>query len=163
MTPFGRATIRRRRYSRDHGGASLVPLDAACGMTGLFMTPDVREMVAFSAALMTAREVEQLLGKALPEGPSATTVQRVVRDVGNELQRHEETVEAAVREQAPLSEDGDILVVSWDGVMAPVREEGSTAWREAGVAAVSVYGQGDEGPEKRDTQTTPVPRGVSRC
>ncbi len=152
LTPFGKAKVARRRYARQDGGLSVVPLDEACGMTGQFMTPEVREMVAFSAALMTAREVEQLLGKALPEGPSATAVQRVVHDVGDVLHEHEASVESRVRKNAPLSKAGDILVASWDGVMTPIREEASTAWREAGVAAVSVYGEGKEGPEKRDTR-----------
>jgi len=58
----------------------------------------------------------------------------------------------AIDEQAPLSSTGDILVVSYDGVMAPMREATNIAWREASVATVSIYGQGKEGSEKRDTR-----------
>lgn len=45
-----------------------------------------------------------------------------------------------------------MLVASWDGVMTAMREDSKIAWREAGVAAISVYGQGDEGPDKLDTR-----------
>lgn len=105
------------------------------------MTPDVEEMAAIGAAMLTANEVEQLLGKVLPEGPSAKAIQNAVRRLGEEI----ETEVWSVR---PLSTKGDVLAVSWDGVMTPIRETNDIAWREAGVATVSIYGQGEEGPEK---------------
>jgi hypothetical protein len=33
--------------------------------------------------------------------------------------------------------------VSWDGVMTPMRETADVAWRETGVASISIYGQGE--------------------
>lgn len=153
LTMFGRLKVLRRTYRADGAGkASTVPLDDACGMRGRFMTADVEEMAAVGMAMLTAPEVEKLLAKALPEGPSATAIQNAAHQRGEEIARHREAIEAAIDEQAPLSSNGDILVVSYDGVMAPMRETTNIAWREAGVATVSIYGQGNEGPEKRDTR-----------
>ena len=153
LTHFGKITMLRRTYRADGaGGASAVPLDDACGMRGRFMTPDVEEMAALGMAMLTAPEVEQILAKALPEGPSATAIQNAAHQRGEEIATHRSAIETAVDEQAPLSSNGDILVVSYDGVMAPMREATNIAWREASVATVSIYGQGTEGPEKRDTR-----------
>ncbi|MFN3244762.1 MAG: hypothetical protein ACE37K_24880 [Planctomycetota bacterium] len=112
------------------------------------MAPDVEEMVAFASAMLTARGAEQLLAKALPEGPSATAIQNAVRRLGIEIEELREAIEDAVAAETPLSDKGDVLVASWDGVMAPMRETADVAWREAGVASISTYGQDEVGPEK---------------
>ena len=82
LTPFGLAEVTRRYYQQDTGGQGVIPVDEACGMVDHYCTPDVEQMVAFSAALMVPREVETLLGMALPHGPSTTAIGRVVRDMG---------------------------------------------------------------------------------
>ena len=153
LTPFGKVTVLRRTYRGDGPGkGSAVPLDDACGMRGRFMTPDVEEMAAVGMAMLTATEVELILGKALPEGPSATAIQNAVIKRGEEMAVLREAIEKAIDEQAPLSSKGDILVASFDGVMTPMREDTDVAWREAGVATISIYGPGKEGPEKLDTR-----------
>ncbi len=158
LTPFGLASVTRRYYQPDTGGIGVIPIDEACGMVGRYCTPDVEQMVAFSAALMVPREVETLLGMALPHGPSTTAVGRVVRDMGRFVEGHEKQIEQAMMSEAPLSDQGDVLVVSQDGVMVPMREPGPrgrgrspkilgiredtqspTCWREAGVGTVSIY------------------------
>ena len=153
LTPFGKISVSRRTYRGDGPSAlSVVPLDEACGMTGRFMTPDVEEMAATSMAMLTANETALLLSKTLPEGPSATAIQNAIRRLGVEIDEQRVAIEQAVASDAPLSREGDTLVVSWDGVMAPLREGTKVAWREAGVATVSVYGQTADGPEKLDTR-----------
>lgn len=152
LSPFGKLRLERRCYRGDGPDTgSSFPLDEACGMRNRFMTPDVEEMVAYSSALLTATEVEQLLAKTLPEGPSSTAVQNAVRRIGGEIDEQRTAIEDAITKHDGLSANGDVLVASWDGVMTPMREKG-VAWREAGVATVSVYGQGDDGPEKLDTR-----------
>lgn len=140
LTPFGHIVVERRYYQQDAGGDGLAVIDLGCGMVDRFMTPDVEEMAAFSAAMLTPSEVECLLAKALRVGPSAKAISRVIDDVGGFLEEHAEAVEEKIAESAPLSEDGDILAVSWDGAMVATRKEsGCTAWCEAGVGSVSIY------------------------
>jgi hypothetical protein len=144
LTPFGIATVTRRYYASDDRHGSAVPLDEACGMTDRFMTPEVEEMVAFASSAMSPGEVEQLLTKALPAAPSTTAIKRTIRDVGDFFEEHKAAVEKHVAATAPLNSEGPALVVSWDGVMVPVREPSKTTWKEAGVGRVSVYGDPDE-------------------
>ena len=173
LTPFGVAKITRRYYQPDAGGEGVVPLDLRCGMQGRFMTPDVEETAAFASALLVPREVESLLSKVFPQGPSATAIQRVIHDVGSFAEDHAERVEAAMRTEAPLSDEGDIAVISWDGVTVPLREPGvkpgrpperpgvresqesPTSWKEAGVGTVSIYRPPTE-DEKQDDEERPI-------
>jgi len=171
LTPFGVATVSRRYYQPDVGGDGVIPLDEQCGMVDRYCTPDVEEMVAYASALMVPREVETLLGKALGRGPSATAIGRVIADVGQFVESHEESIEEAIIERAPLSLDGDVLVISQDGVTVPMREQGvrcgrpaerpgirdratsPTRWREAGVGTVSIYAppkDGEKTPQRVD-------------
>jgi len=157
LTPFGVARIRRRYYQPDVGGQGVVPLDVRCGMVGRFATPDVEELMALASSNLVPKEVEALLGKALPHGPSATAVQRVLSDVGRFAETHDDEIEAVMNVEAPLTPEGDICVISWDGVNVPLREPGvktgrprerpggkdtkttPTAWKEAGVSCISIY------------------------
>ena len=156
LTAFGRVTVRRRCYRADGRGApKAIPLDDACGMNDRFMTPDLEEMSAMSAAMLTQQEAEQLLAKILPEGPSATAIRNVTTKLGKELSERADEVEKAIEESAPLSTDGDILVASWDGAMVPMRKSPAgepAGWKEAGVATVSIYKEGEDQPEREDAR-----------
>ena len=153
LTAFGKVTVLRRRYRGEGpGAASATPLDELCGMQGRYMTPDIEEMAALSAAMLTANEVEQLLAKVLPQGPSATSIQNAVCRIGAEIEARRNEIEDAIDDDRPLSGKGDLLVTSWDGVMAPMREESGVAWREASVGTISVYRQSNNGPDKVDTR-----------
>jgi hypothetical protein len=156
LTAFGRVIVRRRCYCADGpDAAKAIPLDDACGMTGRLMTPDLEEMSAMCAAMLTQQETEQLLAKILPEGPSATAIRNVTTRLGEELEARSDDLEQAIEHLAPLSTDGDVLVASWDGVMVPMRKstDGEPAgWKEAGVATVSVYKKGPDQPEREDAR-----------
>ncbi len=56
LTPCGLTDVARRFYQRDSGGRGFAPIDVACGMVGRFMTADVEELSAISAALGTPAE-----------------------------------------------------------------------------------------------------------
>jgi hypothetical protein len=85
----------------------------------------------------------------------------------------EAEIETAMTSEAPLSTEGDVLVVSQDGVIVPMRESGPhcgrpperpgvredtpspTRWREAGVGTVSIYASPEsatESPERVDSR-----------
>jgi len=171
LTVFGKATIPRRYYQQDSGGQGIHPLDECVGMVGKFMTPDVEEMAAYATALLTPSEVEQLLGKVLPEGPSRHAVQRTADDVADHLEEHFDDVHGEVATHAPLEESGDTLVLGWDGVTVRTREPGKmkgrhahrpgvrdnndtkSSFKEAGVATLSVYRRArraEDRPERLD-------------
>lgn len=162
LTAFGIAKVERRHFQRDDGGIGVFPIDERCGMVERFMTPDIEELVALASSNLVPKEVEALLGKALPHGPSATAVQRVIRDVGGFAEDHEEELDSFIHAEKPLTDEGDVCVISWDGVNVPLREkapkrgrpterpgvreaeESPTAWKEAGVSSISIYSSPDD-------------------
>lgn len=154
LTAFGLATVSRRYYSADAEPGGVVPLDMQCGMTDRFMTPEVEEMVAFACSALTPCEVEKLMTKALPVAPSSTAIKRVIRDVGDFFEKHGDEVEEVIARDAALADSAD-LVISWDGVMVPVRGDGKTEWKEAGVGRISAYdppSDGETKPQLRDSR-----------
>jgi hypothetical protein len=158
FTPFGRVVVNRHYFRPvDRKGGGFCPLDVRCGMQGRYMTPDVEELAAYSCAYMVPGEVENLMKLALPEGPSATAIQRVVKDIGDFITKKEDAIEQRISAKPVTEKEADVLVVSWDGVTVPLREDGvkagrkperpgvrktdesPTSYREAGVSCISVY------------------------
>lgn len=157
MTLWGKVVVPRRLYQADRGGPSRVPLDERCGMVGRFMVPQLERMTAFLGARLVPSEVEDSLSEMLPEVPSRTAIQHLLVKVGQCAEEGAGQLEMALDATAPLDTDGDTLVVSWDGVMVPLREPAPkrgrpaerpmptdtktapTAWKEAGVGMVATY------------------------
>lgn len=162
LTAFGTVTIERGYFQPDDGGKGVVPLDVRCGMVDRYMTPDIEEISTFVSAMVVPGEVQTVLDKILPRAPSVKAIQRAIVDVGSFAETEHQTIEQAVRREAPLSADGDVLVVSWDGKPVPLREKGvktgrpperpgirssnesPTSWREAAVGTLSIYGRIDD-------------------
>lgn len=173
LTAFGVVRVDRRYFQPDAGGGGVAPIDVRCGMVGRYMTPDVEEAVALASADLSPTAVRELLGKVMPAPPSAKAIQRTVAEVGQWADDAWEEIEGRVAAETRAPE-GDLLVVSADGVNVPLREPGvmtgrpaerpgvrktdqtPTAWREAGVGTVSIYRAGDGGdraPERLATRS----------
>ena len=164
LTPFGVVQIDRRYFQPDTGGDGVAPIDVRCGMVGRFMTPDVEEAVAFASANLSPSFTRTLLGKVLPHAPSEKAIRRTIAELGQWADDAQNEIEQRIAHEAPLP-DGDILVISVDGVTVPLREPDRktgrpaerpgvgtavhtpTAWREAGVGTVSIYRPGDGAEE----------------
>lgn len=160
LTPFGVVQVDRRYFQPDAGGDGLAPIDVRCGMSGRFMTPDVEEAVAFASATLSPGFTRSLFAKVLPHPPSEKAIRRTVSKLGHWADQAQDEIEQRVVRETPLP-DGEVLVVSVDGVTVPLREPGlrtgrpaerpgvrdgdrtPTAWREAGVGTVSIYRPGD--------------------
>jgi len=160
LTPFGLVQIDRRYFQPDAGGDGVSPIDLCCGMAGRFMTPDVEEAIAFASANLSPTVTRALFDKVLPQAPSAKAIRRTIAELGQWANEAWEEVEDRVAREAPLP-DGELLVVSVDGVTVPLREPGCktgrpperpgvregnhtpTAWKEAGVGTLSIYHPGD--------------------
>jgi hypothetical protein len=169
MTPFGKLSIERRCYQNKSDTKSYVPLDAAWGMEGHYMTPEVREAVLFCCALTTPAETVQIVHKCALFKPDATTIKREVERTGSLIQRHREALDEAVRAKEQSPEGTRALVVSADGATVLMNEKGlrfgrpaerprgekpnetPTAYRIAMVGCVSHYGPPNasgHGPER---------------
>lgn len=157
MTVFGKLTIARRCYQNKSDTKSYVPLDSAWGMEGQYMTPQVREAVLFSCALITPEETVQMLEKCAPFHPDATTIKREVRRTGEQIAAHRASLDVAIKAEEPVPADAQAVVVSADGTTVLMNEKGvhfgrvaerpggskpgeaPTAYRMAMVGCVSHY------------------------
>jgi len=157
MTVYGKLTIKRRCYQNKSDTKSYVPLDAAWGMEGQYMTPQVREAVLFSCALITPEETVQMLEKCALFHPDATTIKREVKRTGEQITEHRAGLDAAIKAEEPVPADTQAVVVSADGATVLMNEKGvhfgrvaerpggskpgetPTAYRVAMVGCVSHY------------------------
>jgi len=164
LTPFGIVQVDRRYFQPDAGGDGIAPIDVRCGMSGRFMTPDVEEAVAFASANLSPGFASTLFAKVLPHPPSEKAIRRTIAELGQWADDAQDQIEQRVAREAPLPE-GEVLVVSVDGVTVPLREPGCktgrpaerpgvrdgnhtpTAWKEAAVGTVSIYEPGDGAEE----------------
>lgn len=169
LTGFGLIALGRNLYQADAGGEGYVPLDLFWGMAGEFATPEVREAVLFSSALVTPEETEQMLSKWAWFHPSATAIKNIVQEVGEFVEARAERLDEAIRGAEALPAGTRILAGSLDGVNVLLREAGgkrgrpgerpgldetedrTTAYKNAMVGSISFYGKvprGEECPER---------------
>lgn len=167
LTPFGEMDLPRRCY-QDAADQGHVPLDAAWGMEGHYMTPEVREAVLFSCAHVTPEETAQLLKKSALFTPHATAIKHVVEKTGNLIEANRQALDEAVRAREAPPEGTHALVASLDGATVLIDEPGarfgrpaerprgeepketSTAYRVAMVGGISFYGRAasEDGPPR---------------
>ena len=172
QTLWGPLTLTRRLYQNAPDSKTHVPLDAAWGMTGQFMTIEVREAAAYSCALMTAEETHELLKKSALFHPHPTQIKRCVEAIGAQIAHDPLALEARLRAQETAPEGTCVLVASLDGVNVllhdpeekgakrgrpaarPVTREtraSTTAYHNAMVGSVSFYGDippGEKTPQR---------------
>jgi hypothetical protein len=170
LSSFGTISVERRLYQADTGGPSYVPLDHLWDMDGHFATEDVRQAVCFAMAHMTAEETEQLLELCSLFRPSATAIQHIVEKVSEEVQPHQDVLDATIHASIEAPADTKVLVASMDGANVLLREPGvrrgrpserprpeesdepkNATYKNAMVGAISFYGavpKDHKGPER---------------
>lgn len=159
MGLWGPMEVRRRVYQNASDTRSLVPLDAAWGMAGEYLTVEVREAVLFACAHVTPEETAALLEKSALFHPHPTQIKRVLEALGEDLLASRETVDARIRhdENAPCGTR--VLAASLDGANVLLRDEegakrgrpaerpgldttqaDTTAYKNAMVGSITFYG-----------------------
>jgi hypothetical protein len=169
LTPFGPMILSRNLYQNASDTKSRIPLEAAWGMTGEFMTVEVREAVLFSSAFMTPEEARMQFRKWALFHPSATAMKQVIAEHGQIITEHKDGLDAAIRKEERVPEGTRVLSVSLDGTNVLLRENGvkrgrpserptegeaktaPTVYKNAMVGSVSFYGavlEGAKTPER---------------
>ncbi|MEK7784956.1 MAG: hypothetical protein AAB658_05950, partial [Chloroflexota bacterium] len=160
-TLWGVMGVRRRVYQNASDTKSHVPLDAAWGMAGQFMTMEVREAVAFSCALVTPEETQALLEKSALFHPHPTQIKRCVEEIGGRVAADPLALEVRIRAEEQAPEGARVLAASLDGANVllnepaeagakrgrPAERPGAgespaarTAYRNAMVGSITFYG-----------------------
>lgn len=163
MTYFGDMALERNIFQNKDDSKTYIPLDAAWGMEGEFMTPEVKEAVAFSSGLVTPEETAALLKKCAMFHPHPTAMKHGNRELGAFIEAHRDVLDERIRSQERLPEETKVPAVSMDGTNVLLREKGAkqgrpaqrprggkpngqtTAYKNAMVASLSCYGAVPEG------------------
>lgn len=157
LTPFGATNIERNLYQSDRGGQSYIPLDTALDMCGEYATPEVRESVLYSSALMTPEEASSLLSKCSMFNPSATAIKHMITNAGKIMEENAAQINTEIRKKEKIPEKTKAVVISMDGVNVLLNEPGikkgrpterpklghqnndKTSFRNAMVGSISFY------------------------
>ena len=131
LTPFGEMTLPRRCYQNKGDDKSFMPLDAAWGMEGQYMAPQVREAVLFSCGHVTPEETAQLLQKSALFTPHATAIKHVVQKTGVAIEANRDTLDQCIRAEETVPEQTHAMVTSLDGATVLLNEKGAVMGRPA--------------------------------
>jgi len=132
LTLFGPIKLKRGLYypskssEEEQSLASHVPLDAAWGMSGRTVTPEVVEPVLFASTSMENKEISQLLGKLGCFSLSPSAIYKIRHDHGMAIHDWVQSEEGLQRklEKLKCPEQTEALVVGLDGANLPLREPG---------------------------------------
>ena len=160
-TLWGLMAVSRKVFQNATDTLTYVPLDAAWGMLGEFMTIEVREAVAFSCAHVTPEETHALLEKSALFHPHPTQIKRCVESMGELIALDPLGLDERIRLDEPVPTQTRVLAASLDGANVlltepdetgakrgrPPERPGSgteqaarTAYRNAMVGSVTFYG-----------------------
>ncbi len=169
LTPFGPMKVSRNLYQNASDTKSHIPLEAAWGMTGEFMTTEVQEAALYSSAFMTPEEACKQFKKWALFNPSATAMKNVIAEKGRLIAEHKEELDVAIRKEEKAHEGTRALVASMDGTNVLLNEKGvkrgrpyerstgkqggvsPTVYKNAMVGSVSYYGavpKGKKSPKR---------------
>ena len=152
----GPITVKRTLY-RAGTAPAVVPLELRAGIIGGHWTPLAAHQGSFLVAHLTPRETAAVLGEMGNMNPSASSLDRLPKQLNQRWERQREGFEEALRAGSlVVPEEATTLAVSLDGVMAPMRDgarqekralaraagratKGPAGYREVGCGTVSFY------------------------
>lgn len=155
----GLVTVNRHLYHLASGeGKSICPLELRVGIIGGYFTPRAVRQGAFVMAHLTSGESEALFGEVGNMQPSRSSLDRLPKELWLHWEEHREAWEKKIRECETVSSLAQTMVLSVDGVMAPMRGEkkqekaekaqqsgkhasGPTGYKEVGCGTVTLYDQ----------------------
>jgi hypothetical protein len=155
----GLVTVKRHLYHLASGeGKSICPLELRVGIIGGYFTPRAGRQGAFVMAHLTGGESEALFGEIGNMQPSRSSLDRLPKELSPHWEQHRVDWEKKLRQNETISSLAKTMVLSVDGVMAPMRGEkqqekaakaqqsgkhasGPTGYKEVGCGTVTLYDQ----------------------
>ena len=139
LSGAGPVTVTRTLYRARRDERAVAALEREVGIIEGYWTPLAARQAPMLVAHLTPREAEEVLGSLGHMQPSRSSLDRLPKALSARWEAQE--FEAKVREASvEVPQAAQVLVVSLDGVMAPMRG----GYREAGCAALSlVDGHGE--------------------
>lgn len=154
LTAAGPATVERHLYRpKGRSSKSICPLELRAGIVRGLFTPRAARQGAFAIAHLTSREAAELFEELGGMRPSHSTLDRLPKELSVHWETRREEWEAALRAVETVPDEAAVLVISLDGVMAPMKEagraekraqpdkqaSGPAGYREVGCGTVSLH------------------------
>jgi hypothetical protein len=154
LTAAGCITVARHLYiSADSKDKSICPLELRGGIVAGYFTPRAARQGAFAMAHLTPGESEAMFGEIGNMQPSRSSLDRLTKALSPHWEDNRTDWEAQLRQQETVPAHADVLAISVDGVMAPLRgadkqekaeqpgkhASGPTGYKEVGCGTVSLY------------------------
>jgi len=154
QTAAGCVTVARHLYvGIDAKDKTICPLELRSGMIAGYFTPRAARQGAFAMAHLTPGESESMFGEIGNMRPSRSSLDRLPKALSPHWEEHRTNWEAQLRQGETVPAHANIVAISVDGVMAPIRgadkqekaEEpgkhasGPTGYKEVGCGTVSLY------------------------
>jgi hypothetical protein len=156
LTSAGSVTVTRHLYvGIDVKDKTICPLELRSGVIAGYFTPRAARQGAFAMAHLTAGESEAMFGEIGNMRPSRSSLDRLTKVLSPHWEEHRTDWEAQLRQAETVPAHAEVLAISVDGVMAPMRgadkqekaeqpgkhASGPTGYKEVGCGTVSLYDQ----------------------
>jgi hypothetical protein len=154
LTSAGCVTVTRHLYvGVDAKDKTICPLELRSGVIAGYFTPRAARQGAFAMAHLTAGESEAMFGEIGNMQPSRSSLDRLTKALSPHWEEHRTNWEAQLRQAETVPAHAEVLAISVDGAMAPIRgadkqekteqpgkhASGPTGYKEVGCGTVSLY------------------------
>ena len=158
MTAAGPVSVMRTLYKdrSDPAERAVVPMELRAGIVAGFWTPNAANQAAWIVAQMTPKTGEDLLRRMGNMAPSKSTLNRLPKELAERVNDDRAGFEAELRDAMIVPERATTVMVSLDGVLAPMNDggavekkaktaargqiaKGPAGYREVGCATLSFY------------------------
>jgi len=154
QTAAGCVSVVRHLYvGAEAKSKTVCPLELRSGIIAGYFTPRAARQGAFAMAHLTPGESESMFGEIGNMQPSRSSLDRLTKALSPHWEDHRADWEAQLRQAETVPAHADVLAISVDGVMAPIRgadkqekadqpgkhASGPTGYKEVGCGTVSLY------------------------
>lgn len=137
MTAAGEVRVMRTLYKdrTDPDAQSLCPLELRTGILEGFWSPVAAEQSLWVVAQMTPQMGQELFKRMGNMAPSKASLDRLPKRIGERWEDHRVEFEEELRETMKVPREAKSMVISLDGVYAPMNDTDPEATRKAAAAS----------------------------
>ena len=154
LTAAGQVKVERHLYYPvTEKGKGICPLELRCGIIAGYFTPRAARQGAFAMAHQTSGESEALFAEIGNMRPSRSSLDRLSKALSPHWEDHRINWEAQLRQKETVPAAAEVMALSVDGVMAPLRgadkqataalpgkhASGPSGYKEVGCGTVTLY------------------------
>lgn len=144
MTAAGPVRVERTLYKdrTDEAERAISPMELGVGVVAGFWTPVAARQAAWVVSQMTPQTAEELFARVGNMAPSKSSLDRLPKALAERWDDDRSGYEAVLREALTIPQEAVSVMISLDGVLAPMKDGGSVEKR----AETAARGQIAKGP-----------------